>query len=408
MKISPPAMRYRLLSGMLLPFWLFHALWMALKNHQIDYFRRRLGWQMISSDHCVWLHASSVGEVELIRPLVELLINNNNILITTFTPTGYQQAKRIMPENASIEVLPIDCWWLSRRFIQRSCIKLAIIAETELWPETLYQVKKRHIPLLSINSRLSARSLESASWSRQILVQTLSYFDHFITRSERDLDHLKSMQVSSNSIKICGNLKLAPKQDQQDYPDLIGRPYILFASTHSPEEAEFAQMFKELDSDILCVIAPRHPQRAKDIMPILTSVSPYVSQRSKAHPIQKQTEIYLADTLGELKALMQHATLVVMGGSFHQIGGHNVLEPASLGKAVITGPSDSNIRNDIELLVEHDAIRQVGDFSELKQCLQTFLQQPQTLLNLSQNARTVMQKQQHILNCYYETIQHYL
>lgn len=408
MKVAAPSAGYRILSFLLFPMWVLHALWLSIKNHQLEYLLQRLGIIRGNGTYDIWIHASSVGEVELIRPLVMDLHKTHSIVVTTFTPTGFNHASKIMLEMASVQVLPIDFHPLSRRFIRRSGVKLALIAETELWPETLFQAKKHGTKLLSINSRLSNKSLNTASWIKRILVQTLGLFDRFITRSDADSDRLQKMQVPEAGISICGNLKLACLQDKAEYTNLIGRPYILFASTHAPEEAEFAQMFRELESDYICVIAPRHPQRAKEIMRTLNTLTPHVGQRSKQHPIQPHTEIYLADTLGELKALIQHAELVVMGGSFHQVGGHNVLEAASLGKAVITGPSDSNIQKDIEMLAQHQAIIQVDHLQGLKQCLQQLITDDEKLASLSHNAAAIMQQQEHILQCYLKEIKRYL
>jgi len=405
---SAPAFSYRLLSLLLFPLWLAHAIWLAIKHRQSSYFWQRVGWQTVSASPCVWLHASSVGEVELIRPLAEELHQSHTVLLTTFTATGYQHAQRIMPKNIHTQVMPIDFYPLSRRFVRRANIRLGIIAETELWPETLYQLKKQDIDLLSVNTRLTVKSLQAGRWARAILIRTLGYFDRHITRSSEDSHNLQQMQVKADRIDICGNLKLASLQTKQNYPDLIGRPYVLFASTHAPEEAEFAQMFSEMQSEYLCVIAPRHPQRGREIMTQLNALTPQVSQRSKQHPIQSQTEIYLADTLGELKALMQHAAVVVMGGSFHQVGGHNVLEAAALGKVIITGPSDSNIRQDIQLLQQYQAIIQVDNLTQLKHQLHHLLKAPQQLEQLNENAHAIMQYQQQTLDCYLQRINGYL
>ena len=133
-----------------------------------------------------------------------------------------------------------------------------------------------------------------------------------------------------------------------------------------------------------------------------------IAQRSKGEPISEHTQIYLADTLGELKALFSHAKLIIMGGSFAPVGGHNIIEPATLGKMIITGPSDDNIRADIELLKEGQAIIQVTDIEQLKMKITDCLQEPKKIVQYSANAKKLMQQQTHVLQDYIETINPYL
>lgn len=404
-QLKPPGLKYRLLSVALFFFWIVHALWHGVKYRQFNYLWKRLGLSPGTRGPHIWVHASSVGEVELVRPLLGVLSKQHAILLTTFTASGYQHAERIMPETITIQILPIDFYPISKAFIHRHAFKLALIAETELWPETLYLLKASSVPLLQVNARLSAKSLQSARWIRQILQQTLEYFDLHLTRSQKDVEKFMLMGVDQNKISITGNLKYAHSGEDIQYENLIGRPYILFASTHSPEELLFAQLLKTHSVKDLMVIAPRHPQRASEILKSLQTLGLSIQQRSQKEGISEHTQLYLADTLGELKALMAHARLVVMGGSFADIGGHNVLEPARLGKAVITGPSDSNIRHDLELLLQHQAIIQVANEDELRHQLNTLLDHPQAVEKLACNAKNLVAGQDHILDDYLQAIE---
>ena len=413
--IKAPALSYRLLSLALFFVWLLHAVIQSVKHKDISYLLQRLG---ISKNkilpNAIWVHAASVGEVELVKPLISVLSESHSIVLTTFTPTGNQHAKRIMPPEVQVTALPIDFMPICLFFILRNQFKLGLVAETELWPETLYSFKKLNMPLIQINARLSDKTLNNPYWLKQILSRTLGYFDAHLTRSEADVVTLKSMGVYASRIKICGNLKYANFEDieNQDNTNLIDRPYLLFASTHDIEEKIFADVVQSLASDEtisdpakrLMVIAPRHPHRASDIKISLQSLGLNLSQRSKGEVISDQTQIYLADTLGELKPLMAHARLVIMGGSFTNVGGHNILEAAQLGKAVITGPSDDNIKQDISLLKQHDAIIQVDSQSELQLQLKELLTHPERINELAANARIVISKQQHVLKNYLSTI----
>ena len=417
-KIKSPSFGYRLLSSGLFFVWLLHALLQTLKNRQINYLWQRLGLSSTDARQYIWIHAASVGEVELVKPLLLALSDTHLIVLTTFTATGFQHALRIMPDDISVQVLPIDVLPISRAFFRRHRFKLGLIAETELWPESLYQAKKQQIPLIQINARLSEKSLQNPEWIKNILCNTLEYFDAHLTRTETDIEALLSMHVPAHKIQICGNLKFAMTEiiNPITLHKLIDRPYLLFASTRETEELLFAPLIQSLqqnneitDPSIqLVVLAPRHPTRAKEIITALKPFNFNLKLRSKGEPVTEDTQIYLADTLGELKQIMAYARLVVMGGSFKNIGGHNILEPAQLGKAIITGPSDENIRPDIALLKQQNAIIQVQDAEELKLQLKQLLTQPERIDELSRNALKVTQQQQSVLKNYLKHIKHWL
>jgi len=404
-----PLLSYRLISYGLFFVWIVHAGWQAIKNRQLCYLWQRLGlYHPAQTAPCIWLHAASVGEVELLKPLVEHLQNDHPLLVTTFTASGFQHAGRVLSKKVRIAVLPIDLLPISRRFMRHSRIKLALIAETELWPETLYQASRQGIPLIQINARLSNKSLNTSGWTNRLLKQTLSYFDEYLTRTEQDVMKLICMGAERQKIVTAGNLKYANLPSNRPYQRLIPRPYILFASTHDPEEMQFASLIKQSAFAQLAVIAPRHPLRSEQILKSLKPLGLKIQQRSRSESIHPETQIYLADTLGELKAFMAHASLVIMGGSFIEVGGHNVLEPASLGKAVITGPSDDNIEQDVALLLEQNAIIQVSGMEELAQKIEFLLHNPAAGERLSENALRVMDAQSHVLQNYLRVIKAYL
>ena len=397
------AWRYRVISLFLLPFWLLHASWLALRYRSLDYLTQRLGFSQTKGDEPIWIHASSVGEVALVKPLIESLNKQHSLHLTTFTITGYLHAKAQIT-GVRISVLPIDFWPISRHFMRASSRQLGLIAETELWPETLYQAKKAGVKLLQINARLSKKTVDAPALLLPVLKQTLGYFDLHLTRSDSDNASFLQMGVAAEKLVVAGNLKFAASSEQLEYPCLIESPYLLFASTHQPEELLFAELRKEFPHNPLWVLAPRHPKRAHEILRTLKPLHLNIAQRSIGQPINDRTDLYLADTLGELKALMAHAILVVMGGSFNNIGGHNLLEPAALGKAVITGPSDSNICNDIEYLQSHQAIRQVSDIDELKLSLEQLLAQPEQIEQMAQAAQNAVREQASILTRYLDLI----
>ncbi len=410
-ELQPPHLRYRLLSLLLLPLWVIHALWLTLRHREAGYFWQRLGVQTPfrggRRQDCIWVHAASVGEVRLIQPLVERLREDHPVLVTTFTATGYRTARQLLPQSVLVRVLPIDFLPLSRRFFRRHRCRLGLIAETELWPETLYQARRAGTRLLQINARLTDKSLRVSPVWKPVLARSLSLFDAHLARGEDDRCRLLALGASPQHIRVCGNLKYAAQPDQAPATAPLDRPYILFASTHDPEETEFAHLMDRLGWPRLTVIAPRHPERGDSIRRALKALGCRVTQRGRGETATPDTRIYLADTLGEMPRWMSHAELVVMGGSFAPVGGHNLLEPARLGRPVITGPSDHNIREDIERLSESGGLVQVEGLQQLGEAISHWLEHPEDARKAGEQARRTVADGAHILEDYLQAIDAY-
>ncbi len=409
MSIRSPGFGYRLLSLLLLPVWALQALWHGHAHGLGSYFRLRFrGDESASSDAQVWIHASSVGEMEAISPLVRALSDRGeSILLTSFTATGYQSIGRNFSEGIQAGIIPVDFIWNCNRFFDRQPIKLCLLMETELWPELLYQASRRGISIIQVNARLSHKSLGAPFFVRSILRGTLTYVSHHLTRNESDRDDLMQLGVDSQKIKIIGNLK-SSSNTLMSYPKLIEADYLLLASSHEGEEIMLLSHRPDTSKKLLIVIAPRHPKRSKSIQQQLSKLAISYATRSLAQDIDSQTEVYLADTLGELRALMEHARVVIMGGSFDHTGGHNLIEPAALACAIITGPSDDNIREDIKLLGQDKGIIQVADMDACWQVIDHLLDNPDAATRLGTAAQQVVQTQSGMLDSYLDEIKPWL
>lgn len=404
-----PGISYRVLSLLLLPFWLLHALLHGRKFATVDYFRlRSCGSKTNARQGQVWVHASSVGEVESISPLVAgLLDQGETILFTSFTATGYSTIQRNFADRVEASIIPIDFIWHCWRFFRNHAIKCSLVMETELWPELLYQAASKNIPIIQVNARLSNKSLEAPLFVRSQLRRTLAYISLYLTRDESDKTNLISLGALPEDIRVIGNLK-SQLSIQVDKPKLIDRPYLLLASSHADEEFLLLQHRPEKYHQLLIVIAPRHPQRSEEIQQQLDQLKVKYSVRSLSQPVTEDTEVYLADTLGELKQWMAYAQVVIMGGSFDQTGGHNLIEPANLGCAIITGPSDSNIHRDIELLLSNQAVFQAIDFSDCWKKVDDLLNDPVQAIRMGKKARQVILNQPDIVKAYLSEIMPYL
>ena len=408
MRPQSPGIAYRLLSLVLLPFWLLHALQHGRKFKVPDYFRLRNGIKGKPLQRQIWVHASSVGEVESISPLVKSLLDQGEtILFTSFTATGYTTIKSNFSERVESSIIPIDFAWHCWRFFRQHSIKCCVLMETELWPELLFQAANKNIPIIQVNARLSDKSLKAPIFIRSLLRRTLAYVTLHLTRNENDKTNLQALGALSENIEIIGNLKSNPGV-LNETARLIDRPYLLMASTHADEEIELLQQRPEEFRQTLIVIAPRHPQRSKDIQQQIGQLGIHYSVRSLGQSISQETEVYLADTLGELKQFMKHAQVVIMGGSFDQTGGHNLIEPASLGCAIITGPSDSNIRQDIELLGRNRGVLQVTNIAECWKKTGDLIKNKELTESLGENARESIQQQPDIVQAYLAELMPYL
>ena len=407
MNAESPGSAYRLLSLLLLPFWLLHAFFHGRSHKLPGYFRRRFwGCSDRSNTAKIWIHASSVGEVNSVSPLVKALVEQEeSILFTSFTATGYQAIQSHFPSNIESSIIPVDFLFFCRRFIRQRKIKLCLLMETELWPELLFQTAKNHVPIIQVNARLSGKSTQAPIYIRYLLRRSLANIDLHLTRNDQDCDNLIGLGAEPDQIKIIGNLKSHFDQIE-NLPRLVERDYLLLASSHEGEEQLFLKQRPAGWQDKLIVVAPRHPTRSLSIQQQLTDLGINFAVRNEEQTITDETQVYLADTLGELKAFMAHSEIVIMGGSFDQTGGHNLIEPANLGCAIITGPSDSNIRQDIHTL--SDGIIQVTDMPACWRQIEYLLANPEQMQKLSDKARKSMQQSDNILERYLAEIKPYL
>jgi len=409
MNYLAPGSGYRLLSLLLLPLWLVHALVHGRSQTLRCYFRLRcLGKKNQSNEPKIWVHAASVGEVQAISPLVRALRDQGeSLLFTAFTPSGYKTIQGNFSDSIETGIIPIDFLWFCRRFFRRRRIKLCLLMETELWPELLFQATRNELPIIRINARLSRKSIEAPIFIRYIIRRTLEYVTSHLIRNESDREALIQFGVAPQDIKIAGNLK-SRLGEPVAASRLLEPQYLLLASSREGEELMLLKQRPAGFEKILIVIAPRHPARSKSIQQQLKKLGVNYAIRSQSQAINANTEVYLADTLGELKALMAHARIVVMGGSFDASGGHNLIEPASLACPIITGPSDSNIREDIALLGDGTGIYQVRDMAECWEKITLLLDNPDQSKALGQHALQAVTNQPDVLDRYLVEIRPYL
>lgn len=400
---------YRLLNFLLIPLTFSYICWKAVRHKQLRYLKQRLGVGLGAiPQNCLWLHCASVGEVNTALPLLHELHQRNpqqNFLITTNTPTGAEIVTRQQQPYLFHAYLPFD-WMLSVTLFITTVKPTALyVMETELWPNLFSICHSRKIPVVIINGRLSPKTTSTYLWVRKVLGQLLLLTDHIYARSEADRAAFIKLGADSNKVSLIGNLKYSPPSSRLIEKPRVNGEYIVAASTHADEEIKILQCWLKLDRPELLVIAPRHPERREEILKQLHSLTDRVAVRSRNDEITDTTRLYLLDTVGELNNWFAGARLVIMGGSFVPRGGHNLLEPAHFGKAVIFGPSMENFHEEARLMLSKHAAVQVASVDKLCEQLQHFLANPQALQSLENNVAEATAGFSHIVSDYLDIIE---
>lgn len=398
---------YRLLIILLAPFILTHLLWKSLRLGQSRFLLQRLGFGINHIPQgCLWFHCASVGETNTVMPLIRALHKQNpaqNILITTNTVTG---AEIVAKQNQSWlfhAYLPMD--WMStvKRFFNQTRPAGLYIMETELWPNLVAIAHQRQIPASIINGRLSKKTTHTKQWVRSVYRQTLACLEHIYVRSEKDRELYVKLGASEEQLTVLGNLKFTPPGSQNIKPQsATSRDYVVLASSHENEELQITQRWKQLGRKELLVIAPRHPERSEAILKQLNNVydTASIAVRSRNDSINEQTHIYLLDTVGELMNWFPAAKLVIMAGSFIHRGGHNILEPAHLGKAVIFGPHMESFVDESEVLLANQAAIQVSCIDELKAVLGQLLSNSDVIEHLEEKTAEAIAPFANVVDAY--------
>jgi 3-deoxy-D-manno-octulosonic-acid transferase len=336
----------------------------------------------------VWLHGASVGESLSLLPLVEALAKARpdlTLLVTSGTLAAAEILAKRLSHNVIHQFSPVDAPGVARRFLAHWRPCLAVFVESELWPNLLLQAHTSGCRLALLGARVSEDSAKGWARAPAAAREMLGAFDLILTQ-----DAASRARFEALGAKVAGelDLKQAAAPLPHDAAELAklqaetgGRPVILAASTHPGEDEQMVAALKALpEPRPLMVIVPRHPIRAGDLADALRAQGLRLSRRSLGERIAADTEIYLADTLGELGLFFRLAHLVVMGGSFGEgIGGHNPLEPARLGKPVVTGPDVVNFRETYAALIAAHAALMTPHQAALNAMLSELLADPERL-----------------------------
>ena len=347
---------------------------------------RRLGFLPadLNLNRPIWIHAVSVGEAVSIKGLVGELRKvypNKRLVISTVTATGNKIAQGLISEGDFLTYLPLDFSFIVKKVIRKIDPCLFIIAETEIWPNLITCLHKQKVPVVTVNGRISDSSYSGYRVIKFLIRPILRKVDKFCVQSETDSLRLVNLGVDKGTIQVTGNVKFDINLEAMSGIDpLAGREklwlglndnLLVCGSTHPNEEEIIIKAYKELLTTfpkLKLLLAPRHPERSKDIGRLISQYAfmpVFISNISGACPTCINHPIFVLDLMGQLLNYYSAADIVFVGGSLVKIGGHNIIEPASLKRPVIFGPHMFNFRDITKLFLENKAGFMVADSQEL-------------------------------------------
>ncbi|MCC6302064.1 MAG: lipid IV(A) 3-deoxy-D-manno-octulosonic acid transferase [Gammaproteobacteria bacterium] len=352
----------------------------------------------------LWIHAVSVGEAIAAFPLVHALRRRypqRPIVFTTTTPTGSERVLREFGAGVLHGYLPYDLPGAVARFLARARPALAVVLETELWPNMYAACAARRIPLIVANARLSERSAAGYRRVARLTRATLERITLVAAQGDADAARFLALGAPAGRVRAIGNLKfdLTPPTDLVERGAALRRalgetrPVWIAASTHEGEEEQVLDAYTAARARVprlLLVLVPRHPERFDRVAALCAARGYTVVRRSEQRPCDADTDVFLGDSMGELMLFYAAADVAFVGGSLVPTGGHNPLEPAALARPVLHGPHMFNFEEIGRLLREAGGSREVADAAELALALEELLAQSGCSVAMGEQARSVV------------------
>ena len=363
----------------------------------------------IANKNAIWLHAASVGEIVATSPMVKEIkreMPNSVVVISVVTASGYDMAKRIIPEADGVIFFPIDLPWLSSRVIKSINPRAFLLVETELWPNFLRAARLAHIPVMMVNGRISDKSVGRYRYMGSVLQDMLRTVTKFCMQSTLDAEYIIGLGAQPARVIVTGNTKYDQTYtdvSQQEQASIINQygfagrqPVIIAGSTHKGEEEYLfvaydcvRQSFKQA----VMVIAPRDILRADELVNMAAAQGYRAVKRSTlAHKPTEGHDIVILDTIGELGRVYSIGDVIFVGGSMVAHGGHNILEPAAHGKPILVGPHMFNFKEIYALLSSRGACDTVRDQATFNEKLLGLLSDKELSAAMSKNARTIIEE----------------
>ncbi|ENW25511.1 hypothetical protein F925_00855 [Acinetobacter lwoffii NCTC 5866 = CIP 64.10 = NIPH 512] len=377
--------------------------------------------------HAIWFHVVSVGETNAAQPLIEHYLKSGHpVLVTNTTKTGQARAKSLFLKAPYLDLfqavyLPADQKVLIRDFYQQYQPKLLLLMETELWPNLLDQAPQFNVPSVLLNARLSEKSARGYAKVKGLTRGMLQQLSQLLAQDSATQQRYIQLGIAAEKTQVLGNIKFditAPQSFVEHAANLkqawqlAGRKIMILASTHAPEEKEILSALKSaLDSNpkLLCIVVPRHPERFDEVFQAAQSLNLITQRRSLAQNIEADTQVYLADSMGEMWLWYALSQACYVGGSLNEPGGgHNILEPIALNVPTVLGKNYFNFQTIVDEFVQADAVEVVQDAQQAAEVLLELLQDQIKAQRLNTAAQRIMQLNTGSLAKHIQVIDQYL
>ncbi|HEX5339372.1 MAG TPA: lipid IV(A) 3-deoxy-D-manno-octulosonic acid transferase [Gammaproteobacteria bacterium] len=355
---------------LLMPVALPWLAWRTLRQTgRMDRIGDRLGsWPYLPPRQTIWVHGASVGEIRAAAPLVKALhrkFPHRALLVTSFSGAGRAHAQELFGDRVMVAQLPYDFPWCVNRWMRSVQPAVGIIIETEIWPNLLAACQRYAVPVVMVSARLSGRAMRRYLKLRRLTRAALRRVALIAAQSAGDAERFLELGAAPETVSVAGNLKfdirfaddLVPRAQALRQRLFPGLGVLVAGSTREAEEQIVLQAFVQVcarQPRSVLVLAPRHPERVEAVAALAAKCGFICRRRSQGESALRGGEVLLVDTLGELALFYAAGDVAFVGGSLVPVGGHNLLEPAALGKPVLSGPSLDNVRESAE------ALRQAG------------------------------------------------
>lgn len=401
---------YSSLFYLMVPFIMLRLVWRGIKAPDyLSRWRERFAfYDKTFPEDVIWFHAVSVGEAESLFPLIRQIQHQHpkaKLLVTTTTPTGSARVVSVLKHTVAHVYLPYDLPDVVNRFMQCFKPRLAVIMETEIWPNLYACCGKNSIPLYIINARLSERSARGYQKIPALIRPALAEVKRIAAQTQEDSQRFIAIGASSEKVMALGNIKFdieisqeLVEQGKQIKTGLLGKRFVwICASTHKDEEKICLEIYREIKPEIpelLLLIAPRHPERFLEVKKLCEQQGLDVIMRTSGAACQPPVDVYLIDTLGELKMLYTASDIAFIGGSMVPIGGHNILEAAAAGVPVLFGPYMANFKAIAQGVLTHGAAIQCPDKDAVVNAILALYKDPAYRKELAEKARLFVRQNQ--------------
>ena len=355
---------------------------------------------------CIWVHAVSVGEVQAAVPLVRSLARmfpNRHILITTVTPTGAARVRLLFADTVEHCYIPFETPNAVTNFFNSVNPQIALVMETEIWPNLYHECGHREIPLVLVSARISPKSVENYRKFLPLFRETLSHGIVIAAQSELDAERFRSLGATPERTWVTGNIKFdveLPEGLEKQGAELRrnnfeDRPVWVAASTHDREEEQVLHAHarvRERFPNALLILIPRHPERFPAVRAMLHKSGCRFISRTEGLPCTPDIDVFLGDTMGEVPLFYAASNVAFVGGTLVPVGGHNLLEPAALGKPVVIGPHVFNMQDIANKFERLGASITVNNAGQLGEAVADLFADPGTAIDIGNRGREIVQQ----------------